>query len=53
MASICDFMVSSIRFTSGWWMIGDCGLAPATGGLPCTRVRAHSAACWKERSATA
>ena len=25
-------------------------LAIDTGGLPCTRVRAHSAACWNARS---
>jgi hypothetical protein len=60
-ASTVDFMSSSMRFTSGWPMMGagdepvpidaePATFASDTGGLPCTRVRAHSAACWNARS---
>ena len=39
MASVVDFIVSSIRFTSGCWMMGAV-FAPCTPtGLPCMRSR--------------
>jgi len=46
MASVTDFIVSSIRFTSGWWTMGEV-FAPFTPtGLPCRRSRAHASARW-------
>src|SRR5579862_2938805 len=53
MASVVAFIVSSIRFTSGCWMIGAV-FAPCTPtGLPCSLSRDHASARWYARSATA
>ncbi len=50
MASVSDFMVRSIRFTSGCWTMGEV-FAPLTPtGLPCSRSRAHASARWYARS---